>query len=113
MSTSDATISYINALHYSTSMFLQIWSYLLIVLGTIGHSLNIFIFMRPTLRSNLCTRYFLASPISGINVSLRLLQQIYGIDVFQYSNLSCKTITFIVLWAKYCIYFFCCRTVTS
>ncbi|CAF4373274.1 unnamed protein product, partial [Adineta steineri] len=64
MSSSNATLAEVNALNYGNSIFYQIWTYLLLCLGTIGHSLNIYVFTRPTLRSNPCTRYFLAATIT-------------------------------------------------
>ncbi|UJR18043.1 hypothetical protein I4U23_004944 [Adineta vaga] len=81
--------------------FQRIWSYLLIVLGTVGHVLNVYVFTRPTLRSNPCARYFLAATIGGIfctyvNTLLRLLQSIYpNYNPFGYSTASCKILTFI------------------
>ena len=70
--------------------FTRFWSFLLICLGTIGHSLSIYVFTRSTFRSNPCVRYFLAATICGIlvtygNTPLRLLQTGYSIDVFGYS----------------------------
>ncbi|UJR18180.1 hypothetical protein I4U23_005080 [Adineta vaga] len=95
----------IAAINYSNSVFYQFWSYLLFCLGIVGHSLNFYVFTRPTLRSNPCVRYFLASTISGllvtlINVLLRLLQLMYKINTFGYSTVSCKILTFIVYCTK-------------
>ncbi|CAF4160203.1 unnamed protein product [Adineta steineri] len=64
MSLSNASLAEINALHYGNIIFYQFWSYLLVCLGTVGHSLNIYVFTRPILRSNPCTRYFLATAIA-------------------------------------------------
>ncbi|UJR34733.1 hypothetical protein I4U23_027510 [Adineta vaga] len=106
MSSSNATLAEINALNYGNIIFYQFWSYLLIGLGTIGHSLNIYVFARPILRSNPCTRYFLAATISGIfvtytNVLLRLLQKLDPkYDLFAYSTVSCKILSFVVLHAR-------------
>lgn len=79
--------------------------YLLIVLSTVGQSLNVYVFTRPTLRSNPCVRYFLAATLASILVTyvnglLRLLQNVYSIDMFGYSNASCKALTYIAFWAK-------------
>lgn len=106
MSSSNTTTMDTDAIKRTTVMFAQIWSYLLIFLGTIGHSLNIYVFTRPALRSNPCIVYFFASTISGIsvtfiNIPLRLMQQVYNIDAFAYSNTSCQILTWIVLWTRY------------
>ncbi|CAF1065049.1 unnamed protein product [Adineta steineri] len=109
MSLSNASLAEINALHYGNIIFYQFWSYLLVCLGTVGHSLNIYVFTRPILRSNPCTRYFLATAIAGsfvttFNVLLRLLQMIYpAYNPFGYSTASCKILSFIV----YCSRFLC------
>ena len=106
MSSSNATLAEINALNYGNIIFYQFWSYLLIGLGTIGHSLNIYVFTRPILRSNPCTRYLLAATISGIiviyfNVLFRLIQVIYpAYSPFGYSTTSCKILSFIVFCAR-------------
>ena len=106
MSSSAARDIDVNTIRYITTIFVQIWSYLLLMLGTIGHSLNIYIFTRPSLRSNPCVRYFLASSISGflvvyVNVLLRFLQQKYNLDAFGYSDASCKILLFLVLCTRY------------
>lgn len=98
-----------DAIINSSRIFYQFWSYLMICLGIIGHSLSVYVFTRPTLRSNPCVRYFLAATISGffvtlVNVPLRLLQAMYNYDAFGYSNLSCKLLTFIVSWSRYFLY---------
>ncbi len=110
MSSSNTSSSDVDAIKYTNSMFSQIWSLLLICLGTIGHSLNIYVFTRPRLRSTPCVRYFLASTLTGfgvtyVNVLLRLLQVLYNIDAFGYSTASCKILTLVVFWARYSICF--------
>jgi hypothetical protein len=107
MSLSNASLAEINALNYANIIFYQFWSYLLVCLGTVGHSLNIYVFTRPKLRSNPCARYFLAAAISGIfvtivNVMLRLLQLMYpAYNPFGYSTASCKILSFIVYSSRY------------
>ncbi|CAF1446087.1 unnamed protein product [Adineta steineri] len=107
MSSSNATLAEINALNYGNSIFYQIWTYLLLCLGTIGHSLNIYVFTRPTLRSNPCTRYFLAATITGIYIILtsclwRYLQITYpAYNPFGYSTASCKILSFMALTSKF------------
>ena len=57
-----------DAISYGTNIFYQFWSYLLVCLATVGHSLSIYVFTRPALHSDPCVRYFLVSTISGILV---------------------------------------------
>ncbi|UJR17297.1 hypothetical protein I4U23_004192 [Adineta vaga] len=111
MSSSNTTTrAEINAFIYANDVFSRFWSYLLICLGTTGHALNIYVFTRSILRSNPCTRYFLAATISGIfctyiNVLLRLIQNLYpDYNPFGYSTASCKILSYIV---------YCSRCVTS
>jgi hypothetical protein len=106
MSSSNTSNADVNAINSATATFTQVWSYFLFFFGTVGHSLNIGVFTRPTLRSNPCARYFLASTISGvfvtyINVLLRFLQLAYNIDLFAYSLASCKILTYASYWARY------------
>ncbi|CAF2371503.1 unnamed protein product [Rotaria sp. Silwood2] len=61
--------------------FVSIWCYLMLILGLIGHTLNMCVFTRSSLRSNPCSCYFLAATVSGIcvvtiNIFLRLLQTV-------------------------------------
>jgi hypothetical protein len=111
MSTSNTTtdassINAISALRKNGILFIQIWSSIIFPLGFVGHVLSIYVFTRPTLRSNPCSQYFLASAISGmgimcVNIPLRLLQQVYGIDVFVYSDAACRIIQWILLTIRY------------
>ncbi|CAF4104502.1 unnamed protein product [Adineta steineri] len=105
MPLSNATIAEINALNYANEIFYLFWAFVLIALGTIGHSLSIYVFTRPILRSNPCACYFLSATIIGlfvtyVNTPLRLLQYIYNYDVFKYSTASCKILTWILLCAR-------------
>ena len=111
MSSSDTMNAEVDAVKYIMIMFAQIWSYSVIILGTIGYSLNIYVFTRPTLRSNPCGRYFLASSISGffitnVSIPLPLLQFVYNVDLFGYSSAACKIFTFIVFWTRYAKYLY-------
>lgn len=106
MSSLNITIATLDAINNSACGFYQFWSYLMISLGIIGHSLSIYAFTRPTLRSNPCVRYFLAVTLCGlfvtlINTPLRLLQFMYNRDAFGYSMASCKILTFVVTWTRY------------
>jgi len=110
MSSSNTSTSDVDSINWSAAMFLEVFSYLLICLGTVGHSLSIYVFTRPTLRLNPCSRYFLASTITGIfvtyvNVPMRLIQNVYNYDIFALSSTSCKMLTFVLFWAKYLTYF--------
>jgi len=105
MSSSNTSTVDIDRINSITVMFVRVFSYSLICLGTVGHSLSIYVFTRPTLRLNPCSRYFLASTLTGIfvtyvNVPLRLLQNVYSYDLFALSSTSCKILTFVVFWAR-------------
>ncbi|CAF1309064.1 unnamed protein product [Adineta steineri] len=105
MSSSNTSTAEVDAVVYSKIMFTKCWSFLLICLGIIGHALSIYVFTRPKLWANPCTRYFLASTICGafvacVNTPLRLLQSGYNIDLFGYSNVTCKLLTFVLYWSK-------------
>ncbi|CAF1065007.1 unnamed protein product [Adineta steineri] len=108
MSLSNATLAEINSLHYGNIIFYQFWTYLVVCFGIIGHSLNIYVFTRPTLRSSPCARYFLAAAITSIlfimtNYVFRLLQMIYpAYNPYGYSTASCKILTFICISARAC-----------
>jgi hypothetical protein len=108
MSSSNMSISNAaaDALISSSITIYRVWSFLMLFLGAIGHSLSIYVFTRHSLIANACSRYFLASTLSGffvvfINLPIRLLQLGYSIDVFVYSSASCKITTFILYWARY------------
>lgn len=106
MSISNITESDVDSIRMVTFVFVRCWSLFLMFLGTIGHSLNLYVFTRPKLRKNPCVRYFLAATISGMIVTyvvipIRLLQLGYQIDLIGYSNVTCKILLFIVFWSKY------------
>jgi len=100
--TSNATIEY---LYWTSMIFVRSYGCLMFSLGLIGHSLSIYALTRPKLRSNPCTRYFLASTFVGyfivfVNVPLRTLEDGFYIDVFMYSTMHCKMLTFFLQWAR-------------
>jgi len=106
MSSSNTSTSDVDSIIWRQTIFLRVSSYLLICLGTVGHSLSIYVFTRPTLRLNPCVRYFLASTINGffvtyVNVPMRLIQNAYNYDMFAVSSASCKILTFVLFWARY------------
>jgi hypothetical protein len=92
--------------YWNLKIITLIWGFSLISLGTIGHTLNIYVFTRRTFRSNLCTKYFLASTMSGyqviyISIPVRLLQSGYGIDLTIYSLASCIIVVYLLVSTKY------------
>ena len=50
-----------NNLNFIAMMFIRCYCYVVIPLGIVGHLLSIYVFTRVTLRSNPCSRYFLAA----------------------------------------------------
>ncbi|CAF1207839.1 unnamed protein product [Adineta steineri] len=106
MSASDTSMTdAINGLQQSTILFSQVYCIFLLVFGTVGHLLSIYVFTRPALRSNPCIRYFLASAISGsinvcILVPIRMLQLGYGIDIFIYSLPVCQVLSYFLGWIR-------------
>ena len=106
MASSNATAAQISALVYSSTIFTRTWCFTMFALGTVGHTLSVYIFTRPTLYSNPCARYFLASAISGyavvfMSIPVRLLQAGYTLNVVTYSEMACKILTFLLFWARY------------
>jgi hypothetical protein len=108
MNTSSSNMSNatIESLYWISMIFVRSYGCLMFSLGLVGHSLSIYAFTRPTLRSNPCTRYFLASTLVGyfivfVNVPLRTLEDGFYIDVFMYSTMHCKVLTFFLQWARY------------
>jgi hypothetical protein len=103
MSTGNTSISEaVNIVKQNQSIFIQIWSVTVFVFGVIGHALSIYVFTRPTLRSNSCTRYFLASTIAEcfvvyIIIPLRLLQTVYYINAFIYSEFLCQILSYLLV----------------
>ncbi|UJR14348.1 hypothetical protein I4U23_001344 [Adineta vaga] len=85
-----------NNLNYMAMMFIRCYCFIVIPIGTIGHLLNIYAFTRPSLRSNSCSRYFLAASIIGIMHTLyalpmRMIQSAFvDIDPGAYSVVFCK-----------------------
>lgn len=105
MSSTNSTAADVDAVVSTKVAIVRTWCFLQISLGTMGHPLSIYVFTRPTLRSNPCARYFLAATIGGIfmthvSTPIRLLQTGYNIDFFGYSLASCKILTFLLLWAR-------------
>ncbi len=103
MSSSNMTNDYLialNTINRMLTMFTQYWSIIMFIVGLIVHSLNIIVFTRPTLWSNPCIGYLMASAIAGylilcINLPVRLLQVGYNINLFIPSVILCKTLSYI------------------
>ncbi|CAF1512252.1 unnamed protein product [Adineta steineri] len=105
MSSSNTSIAETDIIKDNTIKFVLIWCYLMLTFGIIGHTLSIYVFTRPVLRPNPCSRYFLASTISGfcvvlINIPLRLLQYGYNINIFTNSVIVCKIVTLLLNWTR-------------
>ncbi|CAF0732499.1 unnamed protein product [Adineta steineri] len=105
MSSSNTTTTEADIIKADGIIFYQVFCYSMLAFGIIGHTLSIYVFTRPVLRSNPCSRYFLASTISGcfvvlINMPLRLLQLGYNINIFTYSIIVFKIVSLLLLWAK-------------
>ncbi|CAF1123661.1 unnamed protein product [Rotaria sordida] len=99
-SSNTSMIEAINAMKQTTSRFTQIWFSCMFIFGLIGHSLSIYVFTRRQFRSNPCTRYFLASTISGctvvyLTIPFRLLQIVYNIDIFIHSHAGCRILSYL------------------
>jgi hypothetical protein len=98
INTSDFNAA-VDAVKWTVVMFFRCWNPIMFGLGIVGHSLSIFVFTRPALRSNPCGRYFLASSISGFCVvvsilPLRYLQYGYNINTFTTSVVTCKVLSY-------------------
>lgn len=85
-----------NNLNYIAMMFIRCYCCLAMAFGLVGHLLNIYVFTRPSLRSNPCTRYFLAATAIGMITTLytlpiRLIQSGFiDTDPGSYSMVFCK-----------------------
>ena len=85
-----------NQLNYIAMMFIRCYCYIVIPLGLIGHLLSIFVFTRPTLRTNPCTSHFLAATIVGLLntcyvLPIRMVQSAFvDTDPGAYSVIFCK-----------------------
>ena len=106
MSSSNTTHlqSEANNLNYIAMMFVRCYCYLAMPFGVVGHLLNIYVFTCPSLRSNPCTRYFLAATAIGMITTLytlpmRLIQSGFiDTDPGSYSTVFCK-ITWLVQYS--------------
>jgi hypothetical protein len=89
-----------NNLNYIAMMFIRCFCYIFIPLGTIGHLMSIYVFTRPALRINPCSRYFLAATIVGLlntcyTLPMRMIQSAFiNTDPGAYSDIFCKLVWF-------------------
>ncbi len=108
MSSSNLTIDYLNAMNAVstiTNTFARCWLIIMMIIGLIGHTLNMCVFTRPTLRSNPCIRYLIVSAIAGylivcVTLPTRLLQYGFNTNVFIYTVGWCKILSFILSWLR-------------
>ncbi|CAF0793721.1 unnamed protein product [Adineta steineri] len=105
-STASVDSDAIEAVKYNTILFVEVWSFVIFFLGTVGHILSIYVFTRRSLRSNACSQYFLASAVAGlgvvyINIPLRFLQSVFNIDVFASSDVMCRILNWLLNWIKF------------
>ena len=68
---------------------------LLIIIGTVGNTLNLFIFTRPFLLKSSCTLYMIAASIDNLlviytSLLTRLLSTGFSIDIAAFSNFTCR-----------------------
>ena len=93
-----------NELNYMAMLFIRCYGYIVIPLGVIGHSMSIYIFTRPALRVNSCSKYFLAATIVGLldtvyTLPMRMIQSGFvNTDPGAYSVIFCK-ITWLSLYS--------------
>ncbi|CAF3651802.1 unnamed protein product [Rotaria sp. Silwood1] len=91
-----------NNLNYIAMMFIRCFCFVVIPLGTVGHLMSIYVFTRPTLRSNSCSMYFLAASIVGLMhtcyiLPMRMIQSAFiDTDPGAHSVIFCK-ITWLAL----------------
>jgi hypothetical protein len=84
-----------NNLNYIAMMFIRCFCYIFIPLGTVGHLMSIYVFTRPALRINPCSRYFLAATIIGLlntfyTLPMRMIQSAFvNTDPGAYSDIFC------------------------
>jgi hypothetical protein len=96
-----------NNLNWIAMMFIRYFCYLMIPLSVLGHSMSMYVFTRPSIRSNPCCMYFLAATIFGllnacIILPMRLVQSNYAyMDPTVYSSINCKAIWFLLYPIRY------------
>ncbi len=85
-----------NNLNYIAMMYTQCYCYVVMPLGIVGHLMSIYVFTRPKLRINPCSKYFLAATIIGLldtvyTLPMRMIQSGFvNTDPGAYSVNFCK-----------------------
>lgn len=92
-------LSNLDAIRTTVKLFSLNWSVIMIIIGFIGHSLNVVVCTRPALWSKPCVRYLFASSIAGYLIIFflipsRLLQYAYGINIFSSAQALCKILSY-------------------
>lgn len=98
-SNTSSTTAAINYAKQSNILSMKIWLSSLLILGVIGHTMNIYVFTRSKFRHNPCTRYFLAATISGyivvlFTIPVRFLQLGSTTDIFASSLGLCQFLSY-------------------
>ncbi len=106
MSSTDTSIAAATVIYDNLAIFMKCWGFFAFTLGVVGHSLSIYTFTRPALRSNPCIRYFLASTLAGycvvlVTVPMRTVEIGYWIDLFVTSLGACKFLTYLLSCTRY------------
>jgi hypothetical protein len=96
-----------NELNLIAMMFIKYFCFLIIPPSVLGHLMSIYIFTRPSLRSNPCGMYFLSATIFGllnacIILPIRLVQTNYTyMDPTVNSIVACKVVWFLIYSIRY------------
>ncbi|CAF3742123.1 unnamed protein product [Rotaria sordida] len=88
---SQSTIEYLNFIRFQLNRYIPITC---LILGSIGHILNILVFTRPLIRTNPCSIYFVSGSIANfISLYVGLITPFlgtYNLDPTQTSNILCE-----------------------
>ncbi|CAF1031686.1 unnamed protein product [Adineta ricciae] len=81
------------------------------IFGVVCNVLNVYVFTKPTLRTNPCCMYFLSSSVTALlftvfNLPIRTLQLGYSIDLTVDSVVGCQVRTYLVfVWRALTVWF--------
>lgn len=88
---SENLIAYLNNIQTTLNLYVPMSC---LILGTVGHLLNILIFTRPRIRTNACSIYFVSgSVVNFVSLYVGLITPflgIYNLDPTQKINILCK-----------------------
>lgn len=96
-----------NNLNNVSMLFIRYYCFILIPISLVGHLMSIYVFTRPSLRKNSCSRYFLAATIAGLmntcyTLPIRTLQVGFpNKDPGAYSIILCKLLGFFSYSIRY------------